>query len=318
MGKKKPSGYNDFLDGEKLTDNNEIRTTLQSSASLTRDQPPPQGMPRGNRRVTAAPKKPPLTHFLCLPLVTEANKSQLQRGLEQLRHELEDGNIAPSKAVRPVGTLHLTLGVMSLDADRLAAATQHLEELDLAQILRGITTRTVAEAAAESGLVSENLNAAAPPNTAAFAAPDPSALNVDLQALIPMHAARSTSILYAEPRDPNHRLMPFAKALRDSFVEHGFLVEDTRPLKLHATVVNTIYAKPRSADRSRGHGPNASSWMRFDATDLVQRYQDYTWAEVRVDRVQICQMGAQKVVGDGGEVLDEKYVAVCEKRIRND
>jgi activating signal cointegrator complex subunit 1 len=38
MGKKKPSGYNDFLDGEKLTDNNEIRTTLQSSASLTRDQ----------------------------------------------------------------------------------------------------------------------------------------------------------------------------------------------------------------------------------------------------------------------------------------
>jgi activating signal cointegrator complex subunit 1 len=317
MGKKKPAAYNDFLDGEKLRDNNEIRTTLQSSSSLTRDQPRPQATPRGAGRDAVAPKKPPLTHFLCLPLVTHASKPQLQRGLEQLRHELQDGNIAPPKAVRPVGTLHLTLGVMSLDADQLAAATQHLEELDLAQVLRGITTRTVAEAAAESGLVSENLNAAAPPNTATFVTPDPSALNVNLQALIPMHAARSTSILYAEPRDPSHRLMPFAKALRDSFMEHGFLVDDTRPLKLHATVVNTIYAKPRAADRRRGHGPNASSWMRFDATSLVQQYQDYTWAEVRVDRVQICQMGAQKVVGDGGEVLDEKYVAVFEKTIGN-
>jgi len=40
MGKKKSKGeYNDFLDGEKLRDNTEIRTTLQGFAS--RDIPSP-------------------------------------------------------------------------------------------------------------------------------------------------------------------------------------------------------------------------------------------------------------------------------------
>jgi activating signal cointegrator complex subunit 1 len=56
--------------------------------------------------------------------------------------------------------------------------------------------------------------------------------------------------------------------------------------------------------------------LRFDARDLIDKYKDYTWAEdVRIDRVQICKMGARKTLNDDGEVVDEQYEVVAEKGI---
>lgn len=56
--------------------------------------------------------------------------------------------------------------------------------------------------------------------------------------------------------------------------------------------------------------------MRFDATELVERYKDFVWAEnVRIDRVQICKMGAKKIFNESGEVVDEEYEVVGEKII---
>jgi activating signal cointegrator complex subunit 1 len=60
--------------------------------------------------------------------------------------------------------------------------------------------------------------------------------------------------------------------------------------------------------------------MRFDARALIDSYKAFTWAkDVRIDRVQICKMGAKKVWSGGkdgeGEVVDEKYEVVCEKGI---
>lgn len=383
MGKKKQTGeYNDFLDGEKLRDNGDIRTSLQNS-STTQDTTPPLGRQdrSGSKRHgkgKGGPKKPPLTHFLCLPLVTDASRDQLQKGLEKLKGDLEEEAIVPPKAVRPLGTLHLTLGVMSLDDTKLEEATQYLSNLSLHRLLRDLTQRGAAEKAAEDGTISENLNAAALPDT--------DGLTIDLEALTPMQSPQKTSILYASPVDPTHRLVAFALALRKEFTERGFMVEDTRPLKLHATIINTIYAKPNgrsgrgrkstvketlkhiehkvsphhrhhhhahphspanshtingvhspndkashaspppppdsedeNIDKSEGHGPNATSWLRFDASDLIERYKDFKWAEgVRIDRVQICKMGARNVWSGGKEgegEMDERYVVVGERGI---
>ncbi|KAI4944724.1 hypothetical protein J4E91_008411 [Alternaria rosae] len=383
MGKKKSKGeYNDFLDGEKLRDNTEIRTTLQGFAS--RDIPSPsvqKDQKYSKKQGKGAAKKPQLTHFLCLPLVTESSRSQLHQRLEEFKEELSKDGPVPTKAVRPVGTLHLTLGVMSLSPQQLSEAQQYLSDLDLHNLLRDITHQRVAEAAAESGEIAENLNAAAMPDT--------DALTINLEALIPMQAPHKTSILYAEPQDASQRLQPFAAALRDRFTEQGLLVEDSRALRLHATIMNTIYAKPKggrgrsksgkvkdglkhvqhkvsphhhgngvdgqtahadinghdpqeddgastagsvdgntaeasTADPSpptgEGHGPDAKSWMRFDARNLIEKYKGFVWAEsVRVDRVCICKMGAKKIWSGGaegqGEVVDERYEVVCEKEI---
>ena len=243
MGKKKTKGeYNDFLDGEKLRDNTEIRTTLQGFAARDISPAPPpahQGRAKDHKKGKSAAKKPPLTHFLCLPLVTDTSRPQLQQGLEKFKEELAKDGPVPTKAVRPVGTLHLTLGVMSLSARELEEAKQYLQDLDLHILLRDITHRCIAEKAAEDGEIAENLNAAAMPDT--------DALTVTLESLVPMQAPHKTSILYAEPRDMSQRLESFALTLREQFAEKGFLVEDTRPLRLHATIMNTIYAKPKHA-----------------------------------------------------------------------
>jgi activating signal cointegrator complex subunit 1 len=365
MGKKKPSKgqYNDFLDGEKLTDNTEIRTTLQGFADQPISPPPSarqtQHRPGDNKKKAGGPKKPPLTHFLCLPLVTETSRPQIQQGLKKFKQDLAKDGPVPTKAVRRVGTLHLTLGVMSLSPENLQSAIQFLSELNLHNLLRDITHRRVAGKAAEEGTISENLNAAAMPDT--------DALTINLEALVPMQSPHKTSILYAEPQDRSQRLQPFAQALREQFTENGFMVEDKRELRLHATVLNTIYAKPKrgekgrpkkqglrdglgsmeqenaqegdddasvagsvesspiappdpstseSAVRKEGHGPDAKSWMRFDARNLIEQYKDFIWAEgVRVDRVCICKMGAKKILNGEGGVMDEAYEVVAEKEI---
>lgn len=363
MGKKKTNGeYNDFLDGEKLRDNNEVRTSLQG-APKKEISPPPIGQDRrGSKRHgkgKGAPKKPQLTHFLCLPLVTDTSIMQLKTGLVRLKDDLEQDQLVPAKAVRPVGTLHLTLGVMSLDDLQLEEAKRFLQDLSLHRTLRDLTQRKVAEKAAEDGTISENLNAAAIPDT--------DSLTVNLEALTPMQSPQNTSILYASPKDSTQRLVPFATLLRKDFTEKGFIIEDTRPLKLHATIINTIYAKPSgrrghkntvketlkhiehkvsphhhepkhddnasaagsdeddadettATSRSEGHGSDAKSWMRFDASSLMEKYKDFTWAQdVRIDRVQICKMGAKRVWSGGrdgeGEVVDERYEVVFEKGI---
>ncbi|KAJ4356266.1 uncharacterized protein N0V89_004297 [Didymosphaeria variabile] len=372
MGKSKGRGeYNDFLDGEKLRDNAEVRISLQASPSLNRNVSPPHTQRHSKGRGKngkGGSRKPQLTHFLCLPVVNENSRYQLHTQLSKLKRELGDTGFLPVQAVRPPETLHLTLGVMSLDDEQLQAATLYLKELDVKKILQNVTAQCMAEQAAESGTVSENLNA--------YAMPDWEALSVDLKGLVPMQVAHKTSILYAEPMDQSHRLQPFGEKLKYEFTKNGFLIEDKRTLRLHATVINTIYAKSRGRggrakapsprgqqvdsvvdgvndvehddgastagstidgqdevttappdpsttetqvpklDGSTGHGPEAKSWLRFDARDLIERFKNVVWADnVRIDRVQICKMGAKKIWNDAGEIVAEEYEVVGEKII---
>ncbi len=78
---------------------------------------------------TRPPPRPALTHFLCLPLVTAASRPQLSESLASFHADVTSatGFNVPAEAVRPVDTLHLTLGVMSLP--------QKEEELDRAVAL---------------------------------------------------------------------------------------------------------------------------------------------------------------------------------------
>ena len=148
--------------------------------------------------------------------------------------------------------------------------------------------------------------------------------------------------------------MRFAESVRGSFEERGWVLEDNRGLKLHATMLNTIYAKERRPKRERvdkadvslgagqGSGEESAglskqgvshegnkangeegvqqdtkSWMRFDAEALMQAYDGFVWAkDVGIDRVQICKMGAKKILHEEtGEVIDEQYEVVAENRL---
>jgi activating signal cointegrator complex subunit 1 len=403
MGKKKAKGdYNDFLDGEKLRDNAGIRTSLDPDStvsSLQRDVSPPpprndarpdqqdrgpEGAGKGtetsrgkgkSKKGAAAGKKPPLTHFLCLPLVNTESRPSLDSGLARLKEELIRSGAVPEKAVRPVGTLHLTLGVMSLDEVALERVGGCLSDLELDGLM--------SKGGVEDGSGGGGRSGDGDGDGRVLE------LKVDLKGLVPMQQPHKTSILYAEPVDvggkgASAKLYGFAKVLKERFEKEGFMVKEDRKLRLHATVINTVYAKPKGGrrkrkgkgkqvhegergqvveqdaghaaeqgssnqesavnnstappdpstaetqipvpdesvvdskevDRSEGHGPNAKSWMRFDATGLIKDYENFTWADgVKIDRVQVCKMGAKKILDEEGEVVDERYEVVFERMI---
>jgi activating signal cointegrator complex subunit 1 len=73
-------------------------------------------------------KRPPLTYFLCLPLVNTTSLPQLVSSLAEFKKAIPanapQGNslkpqtkLIPDNALRPVGTLHFTLRVISLTTE---------------------------------------------------------------------------------------------------------------------------------------------------------------------------------------------------------
>lgn len=297
---------------------------------------------KGHRNPPAA-KKPPLTHFLCLPLITSTSKPQLEASIASFRADVasehpqqtasENGvtRIIHPKAIRPVGSMHCTLGVMSLDQDRLENAIKLLQSLDITQLLllsdethslppppgttttvvdqRGIITPKEPLAKHERPIVSLQRPVSPPVAERASRATTPSKpLTVDLKGLVSMHAPEKTSIIYIEPCDSSERLYPFSLALQNVFSKEGILVPDDRKLRLHATLVNTIYAKGR---KFQGHGRNANAPMKIDARALLDKYANFVWAkDVVLDRIAICEMGAKKRI-ENGEVVGEEYTEVA-------
>ncbi len=244
------------------------------------------------------PPKPALSHFLCIPLVTSTSRPQLQKTLNSFKEkvtktrtaELPDG--IPEKAVRPVGTLHLTLGVMSLlTPERVEGALKVLKELNLKQILTGITPANTRSEAEKS-----TIDLGGKKISASEEIPPP--ISIALQGLRGMQEASKTSVLYTSPLDPDLRLYRFCQKLRDIFGD--FLVQDSRPLLLHATIVNTIYV-PRRKEKG---GHRRKDLLKLDVRELLLDYEEFMWMEgVRVEKVAICKMGAK--VQENGE---EEYV----------
>ncbi|GAB7362538.1 hypothetical protein MBLNU230_g2856t1 [Neophaeotheca triangularis] len=303
----------------------------------------------------AQSKKPQLTHFLCLPLVNQKSRPQLEASFQRFKDDVvakppgtsiankdHDDEAQPAttvttkvhpKAIRPIGALHCTLGVMSLNESQLKEAIDCLDALDVSKLLNDAASSNNKDAESYEKRGTE----------------DP--IELTLRGLETMHAAEKTSILYTAPSDPSERLRPFCLAVQDIFRSKGLLIPDDRPLKLHATIVNTIYAKgnarrhpkrvaesakpeaappgdttaqastsdaaPGSADdRSQGHGPNANAPLKMNATGLLQAYQKFAWAEhVVLDRIAICEMGTKKKYDEEGRIVGEEYKEVATMKL---
>ncbi|TWU75659.1 hypothetical protein ED733_007221 [Metarhizium rileyi] len=216
---------------------------------------------------------PPPTHFLCLQLAS----AQLTRSLAVFRADVTGahGFGVPDDAVRPPGTLHLTLGVMSLNQEDTRRAVDLLNTLRPREVLAEVRVRASAAAKGRT---------------------EDGGLAISLRGLRSTTSPASTSVLYAPPSDAEGVLYAFCEALRRPFREMGLIGDENRPLLLHATVVNTVYVRGGGGGRRKGR-------LVLDARDLMGRYADYVWAQdMPVRRVALCRMGARKVDGD-----DEVY-----------
>lgn len=268
-----------------------------------------------------------LTHFLCLPLVNGRSKPQLQASFQHFAEVAASKYEIPDKAVRPVGAIHLTIGVMHLPTEeQVKAASNFLRALDLFRTLKAATpsaeskpfgaTETVqpeAETAPfkdvnKDFMISQTTFVAEGEESETAIAP----LIVTLRGLESMRNASKTSVLFASPNDPTDRLQAFGEALRYAFTLADLLIAETRPLLMHATIVNTLYAK-RSKGHSKGsgHSKRNRGVEKLDASALLDEFAAYEWAkDVRIEKVSICQMGAKKEVVDG-VVVNEEYTEVA-------
>ncbi|KAK1067719.1 hypothetical protein LTR74_006193 [Friedmanniomyces endolithicus] len=228
---------------------------------------------RGSRR-PPGPRTPALTHFICVPLVTTESRPELEASMKRFRdavavdkssttalaeRDADTGSpcqmdMIPGvhpQAIRPVGALHCTLGVMSLDKTRLEEAIWLLKALDVEAMLRAAlaeplkVTMTLRHPANESGNQPAGSESVERPISPPTVGRRTLALTIDLKGLVSMHPQHKTSILYIAPADTSGRLYPFCVALQKLFADAGLLLPDDRPLRLHATIVNTIYAKSR-------------------------------------------------------------------------
>ena len=265
------------------------------------------------------PPKPPLTHFLCLPLANGSSRASIQNSLQSFALDVtskdDPQNIISPKAIRPIGTIHLTLGVMSLQTQgRIDEATAFLHSLNLGDMLS--TTSSLVE---KPKVLQQKSVAVLPSKDIPIRSSKVLALKAVLEGLHPMQSPTATSILYASPRDSTSRLRTFCLALRQVFISAGFLVEETRPLLLHVTIVNTIYAKDRKPrGKGDGHGKKRKDAFAFDAREIIEKYRDYKWAEdVEIEKVSICEMGAKKIYANQ-QLVDEQYLEIASLSLPHD
>ncbi|KAK4194749.1 hypothetical protein QBC40DRAFT_290176 [Triangularia verruculosa] len=264
------------------------------------------------------PKPPPPTHFLCIPLVTPISRPQLASSLSAFQEEVTlpppQGFSLPETAIRPLGTLHLTLGIFSFPPAPAAPSP-------LVNVSSGESTpKEDRLEKAKSVLASLNLKEIWSSVKKDSDGDQPS---ITLKGLASMHPLPKTTVLYAPPTDETFTgsLQRFCEGVRDNFLqqkegeEQGekLMVEDNRPLLLHATIVNTIYVKGRDKQRHRGkHGKERMVVDR--AGDIIERYEDQIWMkDVMVEKVAICKMGAKKLIDERGEETgEEEYEVVGE------
>ena len=214
---------------------------------------------------------------------------------------ISDEGYVPIKAVRPIGTLHLTLGVMHLDSkEKIDAASELLKTTDMDISLDEAAQpsgRTLQHSEPQSqshprALGSASAGADIPllANLKSYSQPkqEQAQLVIQLKGLHTMQQPSKTRVLYAEPIDTTERLSSFCQLLRNKFLNESFIMDEEKDLKLHATIVNTIYAS------KRGRNSASKKRMEFNASDLIERWKERVWAEVTINKVAICEMGAKE------------------------
>lgn len=284
---------------------------IEQQGSSQKTCTPPSGESRGSRP----------THFLCIPLVTDKSRPLLESALRRFSQDVRREGI-PQAAVRPVGSIHLTIGVMSLPTpDRMEAVTELLKNLEIGSLLtskridQGMRvgrifsasyslTQAYLEDGGKVGILQQSASSAGGLSerpAEAVRNQDLEPIKVSLRSLYPMQQSNSTTVLYTSPHDQSELLHLLCTSLHESFTAAGFIVAD-RPFKMHATVLNMVYAKQR-AHGGRGRRPTP-----INGDPLLASWKDVEWTdEFELEKIAICKMGAKKSYDASGEVIDESY-----------
>ncbi|MBN3302755.1 ASCC1 protein, partial [Amia calva] len=101
-------------------------------------------------------------------------------------------------------------------------------------------------------------------------------------------------VLYAkvQPKDRSDKLQVIADKLVEHFVASGLMTKEWDRVKLHATVMNTLFRKDPSAEDKGGPVPgrqNVRDRESFDAQNVLKKFGNYYFGEFDLNSVQISQ-----------------------------
>ncbi|CCM05511.1 uncharacterized protein FIBRA_07734 [Fibroporia radiculosa] len=200
--------------------------------------------------------------------------------------------------VIPARRLHFTLGVMSLDID--GATTSNVQGTSLRTLGAALSLLQEIRPRVMEMLGKERLRVGL--NCMDIMKPE-------------RHDLDRAHVMWVGPGqhgDEAARLKRVAEFVNKAFKERGLVVEENRPLKLHCTVLNTVYRKPRGKGRlpfsyssvlaspalrtvisprsisdPLGAAPGMSSLAGLKAGPARVDLGDWD-----IDEIQICEMGS--------------------------
>ncbi|XP_029933175.1 activating signal cointegrator 1 complex subunit 1 [Myripristis murdjan] len=213
-------------------------------------------------------RKQPFTHFLSFPL----NDPQVQEGFLSFKDKVleqcsQDHGVEASIFQNPA-KLHLTVGTLALlNEMEVTKACEHLRECQ--NVIKDITEGKPLPLEV-TGI--EYMN------------DDPAMVDV----------------LYAKVsvKDRSDKLQVIADRLVEHFVSAGLMVREWDKVKLHGTVMNTLFRKDSSVEDTGGPGRQTIKEREaFDARNILKNFGAYHFGEFELNTVQLSQRYATDCTG---------------------
>ncbi|XP_028826698.1 activating signal cointegrator 1 complex subunit 1 [Denticeps clupeoides] len=268
-----PSVLYKYIIGKKGETRKRLESETKTSISIPKQGVEGEIVITGAQRATVASavtrievliesvrRKQPFTHFLSFPL----NHPQIQDGFLRFKEEVlekcsQERGIDAS-IFQNAAKLHLTVGTLALlNAAEVALASELLQQCQ--------------------GFIRDITGGKPLPLTLAgveYMNDDPSMVD----------------ILYAkvEVKDGSDKLQAIADRLVEHFVASGLMIREWDRVKLHGTIMNTLFRKDPSAEDKGGSGkPNSKDREAFDARNVLQEFSEYHFGEFEMNCVQLSQ-----------------------------
>ncbi|KAM6441917.1 activating signal cointegrator 1 complex subunit 1 isoform 1-T1 [Liasis olivaceus] len=207
-------------------------------------------------------KKQPFTHFLSFAL----NQPAIQEKFLQFKEEVlekcsHDYGVSSSLFQNPA-KLHLTVGTLVLLNEQEVQKAQELLQRSREDLVDPIT--------------------------------EGKPLTVEVRGIEYMNDDPAMiDVLYAKVhmKDGSNRLQVIADRLMDQFVTSGLMKKEWDRVKLHATVMNTVFRNDPSAEEPNNRGTSKSFKEResFDGRTILKLFENFDFGEVQLNSIYLSQ-----------------------------
>ncbi|XP_073345514.1 activating signal cointegrator 1 complex subunit 1 [Pagrus major] len=205
-------------------------------------------------------KKQPFTHFLSFPL----SDPKIQEGFLKFKDEVleqcsQDHGVDESIFQNPA-KLHLTIGTLALlNEMEVRKACEHLQECQ--NVIRDLT--------------------------------EGKPLPLEVKGIEYMNDDPAmVDVLYAKVnmRDGSDKLQVIADRLVEHFVSAGLMVREWDRVKLHGTVMNTLFRKDSTVEDMGGQGRQTMNEREaFDARNILKIFRAHRFGEFELNTVLLSQ-----------------------------